>query len=188
MVKSAVRVAWPLFALPYFLVKCLYKCFFAWWLDPWLTERNRRRLLSDIADEMSFLGSKGRVVKRKKSSQPFDYASVYLDLESIRICITRGRGEVAVSFASHACLDDWYRLGAVLEALGVAQNAIEQPLCELRDVDRVLEHHWKSIKAGFSGDHYPGFKAALSEIRCDDRKAALEAQWQLAKHLGRLRR
>jgi hypothetical protein len=188
ILKSAVRLLWPLFILPYFLVKYLYIGVLGWWLDPWLLARDRKRLWTDIIDEMPFLGSNGTLIKSKRLARSFDYASVHLDFENVRVCITRGRGEIAVSLSPHASLEDSYRLGVVFEALGLMQYVNQSSIPDLRAIDHALEAHWNTIRTEFSDNHYPKFKATLSEIKHDRQKTAREAQWELAKHLGRLRK
>lgn len=188
IVKGAVRLLWPLFVLPYFLVKYLYIGILGWWLDPWLLTRDRKRLWSDVIDEMPFLGSNGSLIESKGLTPRFDYASVYIDFENVRVCITRGRGEIAVSLSPHASLGDSYRLGEVLEALGLMQYANQSSLADLRAIDRILKTNWKSITTEFSDGHFQDFRVALSGIKHDRQRTAREAQWELAKHLGPLQK
>jgi len=187
IMKAVLSLIWPLFVLPYFLVKYLYKGLLGWWLDPWLLEKDQKQLLRDVLDCMPFLASNGIAVKGKPFPRRFDYSSVLLDLENIRVRVARGRGELAVSLSPQSSLLDWYDLGIVLEALGSGLYEHEIPL-DMREFDKALEINWKTIQTEFSESRYSEFKDVLSQIRRDQQRATREAEWQLAKHLGHLRR
>lgn len=186
IIKTTVRLFWPLFVLPYLVAKYLYRGVFGWWLDAWLTSRDRRRLLRDIVDYMPFLASNGKVVTLNRSAQPFDYASIYLEIDRVLVCITRGQGEVSVTLAPLAYLRDWYEFGMVVEALDDTQGTTESISAGLKEADRALELHWESIRREFSEARYSQFKLTLSEIKRNRQKATRELEWQLNKHMSRL--
>lgn len=188
LVRAIVQITWPLFVLPYLLLKYLYKGVIGWWLDPWLTEQDRKRLLGSITDDMPLLSSKGKLVKIERSSQSFNDATVCLDIENVRVSIARWRGEISVRLAPHASLEDWYELGVVLEAFGYTHGASESSHGGLREVDRLLGLYSESIRTEFSVNRYLEFKGVLSKINSDRRTVAGEIQWQLEKHLARVRR
>lgn len=188
IVKTAIRFLWPLFALPYLMVKYGYKGLFGWWLDSWLTEKGRARLRRDIVDEMSFVASGGKLLNTRGSAQPFDYASVYLDLDNVRIGITRGQREISITLAPHASLVDEYEFGVVHEALACIKHPNQSIFPELREADKMLEFHWNSIKTELSNDRFSEFKKVLTEIKRNQQRVTREAQWELARHLGRSRR
>jgi hypothetical protein len=112
--RKFMEVAWPLFALPYLVAKYLNMALFGWWLDRWMQARENKSLSREIADTMPFLSSEGHVVKRRLRVQPFDYASVYIDKDGVRVCVTRGRGELNLSLAPSAFPGDEKRLGVIL--------------------------------------------------------------------------
>jgi hypothetical protein len=110
---------------------------------------------------MPFLSSGGHVVKRKLSVQPFDYSCVDIDKDGVRVCVTRGRGEVSLSLAPSAFPGDQNQLNVILEALGFEEySELRQPV-GLWAIDDILEARWDGIRAALTGQQYLAFKAKL---------------------------
>jgi hypothetical protein len=123
--------------------------------------RENKSLSREIEDTMPFLSSGGHVVNRGLAVQPFDYASVYIDKDGVRVCVTGGRGEVNLSLAPSAFPGSQVQLSTILVGLGCEEySELGQPV-GLWAIDAILKARWAIIRIAVTGEENFAFQANL---------------------------
>ena len=182
-----MEIIWPLFAGLGAAFKVVHKIFFEWWLDPWTQRRANRKLWEDVQTDLHFLSAEGHLVKETRVAVlPFDYASVCIAFKNVFVIVSRGRGELNVSFASRQAPGETYRLEVVTAALDPTGDLTTQPspktLSELGDL---LRPQIDGLNEAFSSRSYPEFRQKLSAEKHTLGVAAKNLEWELNKRLRR---
>lgn len=159
---QVMELLWPLFAAMYFIIRGLDKFFLGWWLGPLLQRRENQALWADVQRNCYFLYTKGQPLKdRWPRPLPFDFASVYLIYQNLRLCFTRGRGEMNISLSPRHLPKESYRLEIVIAALDSKDfNEVTSPR-NLAAAGDLLRTRLNEINSAFSETQYSKFKKEL---------------------------
>ena len=181
-----MEVIWPLFAGLAFILKALHRTLFAWWLDPWLQRRANDKLWDDIKSNFPSLCKEGRHIKDKRiitTVLPFDYASVSIACDNLRLCFTRGRDELNVTCSHYSSPDEAYELALVIGALDSKDVTDLEYASTLPRVAELFGRRRNDINAAFSDESYPQFRLRLLRMREEARILTRQSEWELNKHL-----
>lgn len=129
------------------------------------------RLLEFLSQNMNYLWTAGRF-RIDGSRGDTGSAAIYLSSASVRVMLSRDRGEEAMSFTStseSALPLRWYDADVVLRALGVADAAPSRALTP--DLAAVIERHLDTIEASFGGEEW-----GRMTIRLDAEAEAVDRQ------------
>jgi hypothetical protein len=145
-----MRIAGPLLVLPYLILRFVYGITIAWWFSPIQQWRADARLWRDAQLDMPFLFEKRPRRIRRIKPLPFDYASIVLQCEKLRISISRGRGEVVIAVSP----DDEPRrardLRDLIRELHRANDIGSSPPTTLTGYDYLFHMYWDDIARAIS--------------------------------------
>jgi hypothetical protein len=154
--------------------------------DVQLSKTREENLAKEISSEMPFLFDRyrGKVVPDEsvKYPRPFDYASVVVAVDDLRLRFFRGRGDLRVHVAQKEAPSEWYELHVLLSV--IEGRAISEPLL-LIDVARLLESRLTNLEEAFSKTNYPELRRRLSNVDEDERAAIRQWETDVNRRLRR---
>ena len=120
------------------------------WTDELAYRRNRRKFIAEIDRDFSelFAEHNGRVVPHEGENLPraFDYVSVTVEIEEIRLRFTRGRGELRVQVAPASDVQGWMDLSILWPRIATPESGRPpSPYDELGEVAERLKARWTQL-------------------------------------------
>ncbi len=145
-----------------FVVETVYKLAFGWWVDPWVQRKANRALLDDVEANFYFLTSQPEArISCPKRVLPFDFASVEIRWENLRVLVRRGRGDTTVSIAPVHSPQDSYELGPLIAALEHRHFSERDIFNDLAEAANLLRPRLNAINVAFSVTEFQRSKEML---------------------------
>jgi hypothetical protein len=161
-------------------------------LDRRIARRNQARLAQEIQTELPFLfgAHRGNIVPNQGVPFPpgFDYAFVTVAVDDILVRFCRGRGELGVHIASKLTPNEWHEVSLLLNLIEKKENLERSGVLDLRDASRLIEPYIDQLKKAFLERPGSDLRQRLAAVYADDRVAIREAEWEINKRLGSIRR
>ena len=180
-----MKFLWPIFASVGLLFKGFEKVFLSWWLSPWLQAKENQTLWNDIQINIYFLSEGRRVDYKQTRVLPFNYATVAIDLDNVRVTITRGRGELNISISPRSSLNESFELNSVILALYPNDPTGDLKIHDLTEAAGQLRAHWEKINRAFSDEEYPKLKALLQTSSKSYRVVTNQTEWEFVRARNR---
>jgi len=161
-------------------------------LDRRLARKNEERLVEEIHGALPFLfiARGGRIIPNQGVPflPGFDYAFVTVAVDDILVRFCRGRGDLGVHVASKHAPNDWHEVSRLLNLIEKKEDIERSGILDLRDASRLLESHMDQLKEAFVERPGNDLKQRLADVYAHDRIAMREAEWEINKRLGSIRR
>ena len=176
-----------------YVMACIHKVFFSWWLDKRLVRHNDKIFGERITESLEFLftdyGAQ-LVPPNDRGPQPyFDWAQATVVSGDLQFNFTRDRGKILVNVAPKHAPKDWQYLPSMLRAIAVGDTALEEiefaEFARLPTIARELEPRMALLKIALSPEHFEQTKAAVSNI-LNRRLATFRLQSEIQKRKRKL--
>jgi hypothetical protein len=159
-------------------------------LNRHFARREMEKLEQDVRTELPFLFNEheGHIVPTADVPFPpgFDYAFLTVEVGSLRIRFSRGRGELDVAVGAKGKPHDFYDLPLVLNLMDDGEEPDRRSVDDLRHASRLLRASLSRLE-GALGSHAADERLLerLKKVAVNDRIAIKEAEWEINKQLGR---